>query len=120
MPCDSSHMKPSTKEIELSRVACLLDELDGRPWDRSEWYGYHPTVYNKFNIDADKLVSSLCTKLQSVDVTKYSLEMQMWWRDHQEVDKKRLQQELSLKQKDKDKQAALAKLTDYEKNLLGL
>jgi hypothetical protein len=28
----------------------------------------------------------LCARLRQVDVTQYSLEMQLWWRDHQQVD----------------------------------
>lgn len=88
MPCDSSYMNPSNKELEISRVACLLDEIKGIPINRSHWDGYHPLVYNrKFN--DDKMVRELCSKLRSLDVTKFSLEMQMWWRDHQIADAKR-------------------------------
>lgn len=38
----------------------------------------------------DKLTSELCSKLKTTDVTKYSLELQMWWRDHQEADRNRI------------------------------
>ena len=119
MPCDSSHMEANGKEREMSRVACLLDELDGKPIDRDHWRGYHPVVYNK-KTDDDKMVADLCMMLQRVDVTKHSLEMQMWWRDHQQADKDRIEHEMQRKKDGADRDAALAKLTDYERGLLGL
>ena len=82
MPCKSDYLEADGKEVELSRVACLLGEFDGKPIDKSHWRGYHPAVYNK-QVDGDAMVSELCERLQMVDVTKYSLEMQIWWRDHQ-------------------------------------
>ncbi len=88
MPCDGSYMDPNHKEVDAARVACLLDELDGKPIDRDYWQGYHPATYCKrFNLDS--MVAELCSKLQSV-VKQYSLEMQIWWRDHQEADRARV------------------------------
>lgn len=88
-------MEPNKREVELSRVACLLDELKGESIRKPFWEGMHPSVYNKGlgQKDADKMVEKLCTKLRQVDVTKYSLEMQIWWRDHQAADKVRLETE---------------------------
>lgn len=80
MPCNSDYLEANDYERELSRVACLLDELDGKPIDQSHWRGsagpYHPAVYSRCitKEDADRM---------------YSLEMQMWWRDHQAADKAR-------------------------------
>jgi hypothetical protein len=118
MPCDSSYMDPTTKEVQLSQVACLLDELEGKPIDRRQWNGFHPLVYGQ-SVDCDGLVRRLCAKLQSVDVTKFSLEMQIWWRNHQAADKARIERELALKQNEKDREAILAKLTPRERSLLG-
>lgn len=119
MPCNSDYMEASGKEVELSRVACLLGELDGKPIDKSHWRGYHPAVYNK-QVNGDALVSELCERLQSVDVQKHSLEMQIWWRDHQASDKARIEHELACKRNAEDREAAMAKLTPRERNLLGL
>lgn len=119
MPCNCDHLKATNKELFLSQIACLLDELDGRPIDKNHWDGYHPEVYNK-SVNGDKLISKLCGKLQKVDVSKYSLEMQMWWRDHQEIDKARLKEEMKIKKTEEEKRKALSKLTDYERRLLGL
>lgn len=119
MACNSDYMNASTKERELSRVACLIDELAGKPRHKSYWDGYHPDIYNK-EVDADKLVARLCQQLQTVDVKQYSLEMQMWWRDHQAIDRARLELEMAQKKDDADRKAALLKLTRHEQDLLGV
>ena len=90
MPCRSDYMNPTTLELSISRVACLLDELSGIPLDinHRNWDGFHPKVYGKFSKSlADSLVAELCAKLKSVDSTKFSLEMQIWDRDHKLADK---------------------------------
>lgn len=98
MPCNSDYMEPSKQEQNIARVACLLDELEGRPINPNHWAGYHPKTYNKTTKAlCDLLVSTLCQKLQTIDVTKQSLEMQIWWRDHQAADKLRLEKELKEK-----------------------
>lgn len=120
MPCDSSHLESTHWEREMSRVACLLDEFGGKKKiNRQHWEGYHPLVYSK-DIDADRLVAELCSKLQSVDVRDYSLEMQIWWRDHKEADKKRAEAAIKKANTAEQRDAALAKLTPHERKLLGL
>lgn len=122
MPCRSDHMNATSLEVQGSQAACLLDELDGKQFDRSSWTGYHPRVYNKVGVKgiADTIVAELCERLQRVDVTKYSLEMQIWWRDHQEADRRREEAERQQLIDAFDRAAALAKLTPREKALLGL
>jgi len=122
MPCNCDYMEANNRETALSRVACLLDELDGHPINTNHWRGYHPRVYNRGlrTSDADAMVARLCERLQSVDVKNYSLEMQMWWRDHQAEDKERVQAELAAAKTAEDRRAALAKLTPHERQLLGL
>ena len=121
MPCNSEYMNPSNREVEISRVACLLDDLDGKAWSRSQWSGYHKDVYNRTRlVNADEMVSQLCSRLQTVDVSNYSLEMQIWWRDHTAADKARAEQDLAKAKTALEKQAALSKLTSHERKLLGL
>lgn len=121
MPCNSDYMDANHLEQKISQVACLLDELEGRKFSRDSWNGYHPRVYNKCTkVLADDLVATLCKKLQTRDVSKYSLEMQIWWRDHQEADRKRVQKELKEKKEKKDKEIAISKLSPYERKLLGV
>lgn len=121
MPCNSDHMAASGYEREISRVACLLDELAGQKAERGWWDGYHPRVYCKADrATGDQMVSELCAALQSRDVTQCSLEMQIWWRDHQAADKARCERELAQTKTDAEREAALAKLTPAERRLLGL
>jgi hypothetical protein len=112
-------MEASGKEKQISRVACLLDELNGKEFSGNSWDGYHPEIYSK-GVDGDSLVIDLCRRLQSVDVTKYSLEMQIWWRDHQKSDRERLEKEVAEQATKTAKEQALSKLTDYERELLRL
>lgn len=46
--------------------------------------------------------------------------MQIWWRDHQKADKKRVKAEIKKEKKEAARKKALEKLTDYEKKLLNL
>ena len=119
MPCDSSYMEANGLEIRLSQVACLLDELDGKEINQHYWQGYHPSIYNQ-RVDGDKMVSKLCKRLQRVDVKNYSLEMQIWWRDHKAADKARIKAELAAAKDAEAKEAAIAKLTPHERKLLGI
>lgn len=120
MPCHSEYMNATGKEVALSQVACLLDELNGKPKiDKSHWIGYHPKIYGK-QIDGDALIAELRDRLITEDVTKYSLEMQMWWRDYQREKKYQLERELQKQRTEKEKAAALAKLSKHERKLLGL
>lgn len=120
MPCNSDYMDADYREIELSRVCCLLDELSGKRKNKNHWNGYHPAVYNKAGVDGDGLVATLCAKLSTLDVSQYSLEMQMWWRDHQEADRQRLKREKEEIKRQKQREKALAKLSEEEKALLGI
>ena len=122
MPCNSDHMEASTRERDLSRVACLLGELTGTKWTRAWWDGYHPTVYNQglSKPEADHMVAVLCEALSACDVTRYSLEMQLWYRDHLEADRKREAAEAKARKRKQARERALAKLTDEEREALSL
>lgn len=62
----------------------------------------------------------LCKFCENNDVTGHSLELQIWWRDHLEADKVKLQAQLDKAKTDKEKEVALEKLTPNERALLGL
>jgi hypothetical protein len=103
-------MNPTGLEREISRVYCLLEEIEtGKPVDTKSgnWDGYHPSVYGQpvGRKQGDEAVARLCGILRKTrNIKKYSLEMQMWWRDHQEADRARERRE----RKDAE-QKALAK-----------
>lgn len=126
MPCDSAYLEPNQKEKNGSKVLALLDELRTGTLDKqlygSGYESFNPGFgtgnYYKGNLDRD--VAALCTFLAVEDVTHYSLEMQMWWRDHQEADKLRIAREIQKATNDFDKEEVLKKLSPHEKKLLGL
>lgn len=122
MPCNSDYMSASGMEKSISIVACLLDELDGITTTKSWWEGYHPRVYNNYTKEkVDKMVAELCSRLQEVeDITKCSLEMQIWWRDHQRADKARIEAELEAQKRQADREALINRLSKYERSLLGV
>lgn len=125
MPCNGDYLNPTQLEINLSNVYQLLDEVAGKKLPKSYGDGYDSRVYNQGlqKEDLDKKVEELCSKLQKLPktkISKMSLEMQIWWRDHQEADKKRLKEELAAKKTKAAKDKAIAKLTPHERKLLGL
>jgi hypothetical protein len=125
MPCKSDYLESDFAEREMSKVVVLLDELDGKgvPDPKTYGNGYDSRVYNKGWTDEkrDVLVAELCTRLQKVkNIKKYSLELQIWKRNHDAADKTRLEFEL-LQQKTKaQRQKVLNKLTPHERKLLGV
>lgn len=122
MPCRCDYLEPTALEIEASRVAYLLDEIESGRISSSKFNGgTHPSVYGKCDRTlANNLTVRLCDALKEADVSKYSLEMQIWWRDHQEKDRKREQEEKSEQKLEKIRKNALSKLTKAEKEALGL
>lgn len=122
MPCNSDYMAPSASELQAARCACLLDELDGHEWTRNEWEGYHSRTYCKTTSALlDELVRELCSRLQALpSITQHSLELQIWWRDHQKADAERIAREQQTKQLATLRRQALAKLSPLERDALGL
>lgn len=124
MPCNGDYMNANGLEIQISQVLCLLDELKtGKPVnpESNKWQGYHPLVYNKgLNKEyADKVVAELCDKLKKVrSVKKYSLEMQLWWREHQAADRARKTKEKKQSLENKALSNLLDKLSSREFKLL--
>lgn len=118
MPCDSSHMEPNTRELELSRVRTFLDETDGKEFDADHHRGYHPAIYCQTvsKGTADRLVEELCKRCQMLDLTKFSLELQIWWRDHQKVDQAR--EDLEKVEKMEEVQEKIDALSNAELRLL--
>lgn len=122
MPCNSDYMEANQSEKNLSVVYGLLDELETGKLPSNFGDGYNKRVYNKHlsKEHLDEKTEELCSKLQNLDVSKLSLEMQMWWRDHQKADKERLEKEIKNKETEMERLKALSKLSDYERKLLGL
>ncbi len=123
MPCQSDHMEAHGLEIPLSKVYCLLSEIGGKPIDKGWWAGYHPDAYpgKATKERLDNATRSLCAILENdVDPKDFSLELQTWWRDHQEADRKREKWEKREMAREEIRAGAIAKLTDREMAALGL
>ena len=121
MPCNSDHMSATPHEKNLSIIYGLLDEVETGRLPKDFGYGYDPRVYcrNLSKEHLDQKTEELCSKLQQLEVSKFSLEMQMWWRDHQKADEERLRKEIEFLKTQEDIDIALSKLTEYERKLLG-
>lgn len=124
MPCNCDHLEANDLEKEGSKVACLLEELfKGRKINKSHFDGYHPDIYAQGTTrgKVSTLTATLCNLLRKEkDVTKFSLELQVWWRDHQKADREKYRREFRAKRQAKQKEAALKKLTPAERRVLGL
>ena len=111
MGCRSDYLAPTAREIESSRLIKLLKEC-GLYGNDAPYYGETDKV--------DAHTKSLCEFCQVNDVSNYSLELQLWWRDHKIADEKRLKLDASLVKVKKDRDELISKLSEYERNLLGL
>lgn len=120
MPCNSDHMNPTETEREYGRIELMLAELDtGVDVDSAEYR--RACKYNVTKAELDKLTATLCSRLsQHKALSLRSLEIQIWWRDHQIADQKRIAQEQKDAANETARKAALAKLTPAERKLLGL
>lgn len=79
MPCNSSHLSPSLHEVESVKVRGFLREVGLPVTGRDDvCYG------NVKSLDAD--MAALCKWCRNHDVSRQSLELQIWWRDHRKAD----------------------------------
>lgn len=125
MPCNSDYMEPTREEVDLSQVLELLRELKTGEEPRDHhWQGYHPAAYTYCTKEKlDCATAELCRRLAALDpykVKTFSLELQMWWRDHQRADAARRKHEAKNARKDALVISARQKLTPDEREALGL
>lgn len=111
MPCNCDHLEPSGREVKSRELMRLLVEA-------GLWEGEVPYYGQVENLE--RHTQMMCDFCSRSDVTQQSLEMQIWWRDHQAADKVRLEREQQSAKTEVEKRAALDKLTPYERKLLGL
>jgi len=116
MPCVG--YEPYFEEVELERMKPLLDELgltpSTPPRSNTGW-----PLMDKYH----EATRTLCEHLKTLDpsyIKELSLDVQIWWRDHQRVDAQREAAEKEKQEEKKVKAQALAKLTEAEKRALGI
>jgi len=112
MPCRCDYLEPTARERGSLAVREFLKEV-GYAVKRSGPYGN----VDKLDEDTAKLCSFL--KAQSKEVISgLSLELQIWWRDHQKADAARKQREEV--QRKQVRERALSKLSEEELRALGV
>ena len=111
MACNSDHMEPRLREIESREIIEMLSSVGLYKGD-APYYGDTPLL--------DDHTSQLCLFCQENDLTGYSLEIQIWWRDHQKADIARIKKEIDRVKDDQDRDKAISKLTEHERQLLGI
>lgn len=125
MACRSDYMEASSLEIEGSRVLTFLDEIKrGIPPSPNYLRGYHPEAYSpclspKILNEKTAELCELCEQ-HKISSPTFSLELQIWWRDHQRGEERRkFEDACELKQNDLRK-SGLSKLTSDERKALKL
>jgi hypothetical protein len=113
MPCYTE--PPSRTELETKRLNDFLDEA-GEPTARTQ----QSFLCRSRPRTLDQMTAWLCEWCQSHDVTTKSLELQIWWRDHQAWDAQRKADEATETARQATARAALDKLTLEERRALGL
>lgn len=132
MPCRSDHMEPIEREIETKAVCghiiYIMNCLDSDyPEGLTDSYN---NIYPSQE-ETDKWTAYLCSVLHSFspeeeDRIVYeardaeSRKLADWWEEHQRKDRERENVERQKQREDQARKIALTKLTDYEKELLGL
>lgn len=80
-------MEHDWREAESGRVLEFLSEVSGRPFNHDQ-----PNYYGRPKwLDED--TAKLCEWCAANDVSKMSLELQLWWQQHQKRDAKRQAEE---------------------------
>lgn len=116
MGCRSDYLEPTARELESVRVLEFLREINGLDFDHDN--PHFKPYGNTEQLDSD--TESLCGWCSTNDVSKSSLELQLWWQKHQKHDQLRQEREAIQQKNAALRKAALAKLNREELKILGL
>lgn len=127
MPCDSSYMEPDPRESESARVRGFLREIGLPPkspdldagGNSYPSYVKQDSIYGNYQTLTED-TAALCEWCSAHDVSKQSLELQIWWRDHQRADLQREKAREADEHLAELKRQAILKLTPDERRALGL
>ena len=123
-------MEPSDKELQLKRAAKLLLYVQEQLGQTHEaWTQY--AVNNMASANDDRPVIELCGVLKELTPeqlerivynahNKTARDLADWWEEHQAADATRELREAAEAKREQLRQEALAKLSDSEKEALGL
>lgn len=111
MPCYTE--PPNDGERLRLRLNELLDEAgEATPRTKPFFMGASR------DMSLDGMTAWLCEWCRRNDVSAKSLELQLWWRDHQRWDAERKSREEAAVRRREMRERALAKLTPEERELL--
>ena len=129
MPCNSEYLIPTEREKELQRAAKLLVYVYGKT---------NKTIHPRLRMFAediycrdDSSVAVLCKVLTELDSSsrealvynshdRTARDLANWWEEHQKADNARELHEIKKLSDAYIRAAALEKLTEEEKKVLGL
>lgn len=126
MPCDSSYMDATPFEIKSSRILLCLDELrGGKTVDSTSpgWNGYDQRAYgggHGTRRDLENIEQKLLDEAAGVDLSTFSLELQIMVRDLRELKSEKHQRKIEKQRKENIRETALGKLTKEEREVLGI
>lgn len=63
-------MEPNAREVEMSRVLTLIDEMRGKRFDKDNYSGYHPDAYCQTNTqeELNEKTAYLCNWLTEIEM----------------------------------------------------
>ena len=111
MPCHTE--PPSEAAPEAGRLKEFLHEIHGNKFNHRRAHEGNPG-------DVQAFTRILCDWCKYHDVTAMSLELQLWWRNHQEDDARHEAEQRERERLEKIAAAGRAKLTPEERAALGL
>ena len=113
MPC---YVEPPSRYEEASRwLNLFLDEI-GEKTPRTSVGIYGPMR----NLSPNQMSQILCAWCKVNDPTTKSLELQIWWRDHQKEDARHEQEARDREERDRLRKRAIEKLSPSERRALGI
>ena len=128
MPCNADYMEPNEKEIQSKKMAQHIIWLDQQTQSKTPTWIVEASKDYYGNVQkVDQLANDLCERCQNIDQDviyngrdKFARKLADWWDRHQEADKIRIKKELDSANNEIERQKALDKLTDFDKQILGL
>lgn len=116
MPC---YTEPASNNEKLERrLNDFLDEI-GERTPKTEYIFVGPGKGRKQSIEGMSQILCNHLKAQHPNVIKsYSLELQIWWRDHQRDDARHEREDAEKRRRGALRKSALAKLTVEERKAL--
>lgn len=115
MPCHTD--PPSQAEIAAAHLRQLVREIEGKkPNFKTDMFSFDGSR----DLQANTLKLCAWCRSNTDKIKGMSLELQIWWRDHQEEDARHEREEAEKRHRDLLREKALKKLSPEERKALGV